>query len=186
MSEVTIEALQPVMLVTCAWYAVSAVFLQLAGSGNNLIKDATPLHKKWGDRTFGNLVEQSTPFLIGMWGHAVFVSPPKAAALGTAWVVIRLFYPVVWAVTKEVPLAVTLPNYAILGWMFATTAAQLSFGIELRSWVGGWDIIGIVLSAVCFNVWFSCVTMPLQKKLQEHVFQGGDDESAGLLAQPSR
>mmetsp|Transcript_118719 Transcript_118719/g.206761 ORF Transcript_118719/g.206761 Transcript_118719/m.206761 type:complete len:185 (-) Transcript_118719:474-1028(-) len=181
MSEVTIEALQPVMLVTCAWYAVSAVFLQLAGSGNNLIKDATPLHKKWGDRTFGNLVEQSTPFLIGMWGHAVFVSPPKAAALGTAWVVIRLFYPVVWAATKEMPVAITMPNYAILIWMYAVTAAQLSCGIDLRSWVGGFDTIGCILCGALFMALFFAVTLPTQRLMQQRVFPPAPEESAALL-----
>jgi len=171
MSEVTIEALQPVMLVTCAWYAVSVVFLQLAGSGNNMVKDATPCHKQWGDRTFGNLMEQSPAFLVLMWSHAVVVCPHSATALGTAWLAIRCFYPVVYAATKVIPFVVTMPNYGILAWMFAITAAKLILGADLRDHVGGHDALGCLLGGACFLVVFSGVVLPLQRVLQRTVFR---------------
>ncbi|KAL3907270.1 MAG: hypothetical protein SGPRY_010233 [Prymnesium sp.] len=48
------------------------------------------------DRTVGNLVEQSLPFLLGMYGYALLVSPGTAAAAGWLWLLFRSYYPIVY------------------------------------------------------------------------------------------
>ena len=48
------------------------------------------------DRTVGNMVEQSAPFLVALWAHAKFLDPIRAAKLGWLWLAFRAFYPKVW------------------------------------------------------------------------------------------
>lgn len=67
-----------------------------------------------GDRTVGNLLEQSIPFLTALWLHAVFVDPASAAQLGWYYLGFRAIYPFVFF--KGVPLLFvsTLPGYFLV------------------------------------------------------------------------
>ena len=66
------------------------------------------------DRTVGNMMEQSLPFLVSLWLHAIFVDIGSAAQLGWIWLLFRAIYPVVFA--RGVPLLFlsTVPGYSIL------------------------------------------------------------------------
>ena len=66
------------------------------------------------NRTVGNAVEQTAPFLISMWLHAVFLDPRSAAKLGWAWLGFRAVYPAVFGKVPWMFLS-TLPGYAIIG-----------------------------------------------------------------------
>ena len=48
------------------------------------------------NRTVGNMVEQSAPFLVALWAHARFLDPIRAAKLGWVWLAFRALYPKVW------------------------------------------------------------------------------------------
>ena len=64
------------------------------------------------DRTVGNMCEQSVPFLLSLWMHAVFIDGRAAAKLGWAWLCFRALYPAVfgslWVFSS------TLPRYSII------------------------------------------------------------------------
>ncbi len=66
------------------------------------------------DRTVGNLVEQSIPFLAALWMHAVFVSPSSAAAYGWAYLLCRAFYPIVFYLGVPYLFISTIPGYVII------------------------------------------------------------------------
>lgn len=46
-----------------------------------------------GDRTVGNMLEQSFPFLVSLWLHAFYADVGSAAQLGWIWLLFRAFYP---------------------------------------------------------------------------------------------
>lgn len=49
------------------------------------------------DRTVGNMLEQSLPFLLGVWLYALTISPVSAAYYGWAWLGLRALYPIGFA-----------------------------------------------------------------------------------------
>tara|TARA_B110001452_G_scaffold146556_1_gene121856 strand:- start:889 stop:1566 length:678 start_codon:yes stop_codon:yes gene_type:complete len=80
------------------------------------------------DRSVGNLLEQTPPFLIGIWLHALAASPDHAAGLGWLWLLLRACYPVAFAYPSMTPRFwglqrclgiswvnfITWPSYAIV------------------------------------------------------------------------
>ena len=60
------------------------------------------------DRTVGNYLEQSVPFLVSLWAHAAFVSPVNAAAVGWTWIAFRFIYP--WAYRMRFPGCSSAPS----------------------------------------------------------------------------
>ena len=68
-------------------------------------------------RTTGNFLEQSLPFLLGVWLHAFFVSPYTAGLYGWCWLSVRSFYPLVYGRGGAL-FAVTVPNYVLIGMLF--------------------------------------------------------------------
>ena len=69
------------------------------------------------NRSVANLIEQTIPFLLGIWLHCVFVDPLAAARLGWLWIAVRGFYPFVFG-KGPLLFAVTLPNYVCIFLMF--------------------------------------------------------------------
>jgi len=55
------------------------------------------------DRTVGNLLEQTPPFLLGLWLHAMAASPEVAARLGWWWLMLRASYPIAFAYPSMSP-----------------------------------------------------------------------------------
>ena len=80
------------------------------GGGNSAVLAA--------DRAAGNYMEQLVPFLLSLYGHAVFVSSSRAAAFGWAWIFFRSYYG--FTFVKRMALISTLPAYACLWWMLGT------------------------------------------------------------------
>jgi hypothetical protein len=72
------------------------------------------------NRTVGNYMEQYIPFLVGLYGHALFVDANAAASLGWLWLAFRSYYPFVFGAKFPALLASTLPAYGVLWWMIAT------------------------------------------------------------------
>ena len=70
------------------------------------------------DRTVGNIMEQSFPFLVSLWLHAIFVSVNGAAKLGWAWLLSRAIYPAVF--TPGIPFLFlsTMPGYLFILLLF--------------------------------------------------------------------
>jgi len=74
------------------------------------------------DRTVGNMLEQSVPFLMALWLNAAVNSPRSAAHLGWAWLALRACYPLAFH-RKPLPGArfgvsslslITYPSYALI------------------------------------------------------------------------
>ncbi len=67
-----------------------------------------------GDRTVGNMLEQSFPFLVSLWLHAFYADVGSAAQLGWIWLLFRAIYPAVFS--KGIPflLLSTVPGYTVL------------------------------------------------------------------------
>ena len=88
------------------------------------------------DRSVGNLLEQTPPFLMALWLHAFTVSPHDAAWYGWVWLVLRATYPVAFAHPSMTPALwgvqrifgiswvnfITWPSYAIVWTMLYKTA----------------------------------------------------------------
>lgn len=82
------------------------------------------------DRSVGNLLEQTPPFLLALWLHALTVSPHAAAWYGWLWLLLRASYPIafafpsmspaMWGVQRLVGISwvsfVTWPSYFVV-WM---------------------------------------------------------------------
>lgn len=90
------------------------------------------------DRSVGNLLEQTPPFLLGLWLHALAASPTTAARLGWWWLMLRASYPVafaypsmspsLWGVQRRLGISwvsfVTWPSY-VLVWSLLYGAADV-------------------------------------------------------------
>jgi hypothetical protein len=66
------------------------------------------------DRSVGNLIEQSIPFLFSLWMCAVFYSPSYAARHGWYWLLSRSYYPFVFYKGLPWILFSTIPGYIII------------------------------------------------------------------------
>ena len=86
------------------------------------------------DRTVGNMLEQSPPFLISVWLHAFTASPATAAWLGWLWLLLRALYPIafahpsmsrsLWDLQRALGISwinfVTWPSYVIIWYLLVT------------------------------------------------------------------
>lgn len=80
------------------------------------------------DRSVGNLVEQSLPFLLGMYGYALLVSPGTAAAAGWLWLLFRSYYPIVYQMRFPGLFSSTITAYTVviyLWWGVLSAACAL-------------------------------------------------------------
>jgi uncharacterized MAPEG superfamily protein len=73
------------------------------------------------DRTFLNMLEQSPLFLMGLWMHAVFVSPESAATAGWLYIVFRAMYPIVFSMGIPWLFVSTFTNYFVVWYLIGTT-----------------------------------------------------------------
>ena len=92
------------------------------------------------DRSVGNLLEQSLPFLLALWLNAFIVSPVDAAGLGWSWLFLRALYPIafahpsmspaLWGLQRQLGISwitfVTWPSYFIV-WSMLIGAARACF-----------------------------------------------------------
>jgi len=122
---------------------------------------------KWADRTFMNMNEQAIFFFVSLWSFALFVDPAQAANLGTAYLVLRVFYPVVWAALCDpskpgppFPLLFldTFPQYGINIYECISVVVKVNGG-DMRSMLMGWDTIGCVLCTIAMLMWAVGITM---------------------------
>lgn len=78
------------IVVTGAWLGMYYKYMCLGPTAR--LAGTSEAHTFSCERCFGNLHEQSVPFLASLWLHAAFVSPADAAILGAAWLVLRALY----------------------------------------------------------------------------------------------
>lgn len=90
------------------------------------------------DRTVGNMVEQTPPFLLSIWLHALIASPAIAARCGWLWLILRACYPVafahpsmspsLWDAQRQLGISwvnfVTWPSYAIVWALLLSVAME--------------------------------------------------------------
>ena len=86
------------------------------------------------------MLEQTPPFLLGLWLHAMTASPATAARLGWWWLMLRASYPVafaypsmsprLWGLQRRLGISyvsfVTWPSYAVV-WSLLYSAAEVSW-----------------------------------------------------------
>lgn len=150
--------MRPVVLVTIGWNALYFCFLQgqaasafwmhkhrreTASRKRDEVREQKTLSfadVKYGpsrsnagmvltmDRSVGNMLEQTPPFLLGVWLHALAASPDDAARLGWIWLLLRASYPLafaypsmtpaLWGLQRSIGISwvsfVTWPSYAIV------------------------------------------------------------------------
>merc|ERR1711939_787332 len=118
-----------VSLVTCAWGCMAYVFMPWGPTAN--MTGQNEAQKKFGDRSFMNLLEQAPMFLTSLWLFAINCSATEATALGTAYLVLRALYPVMWLIKggknvgypMPVGFFVTFPAYAVILTMYISVIA---------------------------------------------------------------
>jgi hypothetical protein len=80
-----------------------------------------------GDRSVGNLMEQTPLFLLSLWLHAAFVDPSGAAFWGWLWIVSRSIYPFAFYSGPPYLFASTIPGYLCLSGL-VIPVGRLAFG----------------------------------------------------------
>ena len=88
--------------------------------GNVKYGKAGGVHVLRAERTVGNMVEQSLPFLVSLWLHAVYADPSSAARLAAIWLGLRGCYPLLFGRMYfhfPLHLIVTFPNYVVIAAM---------------------------------------------------------------------
>ena len=100
-----VTGLEGPAIVNAAYIIMAYNFMPLGPTAKGLgiggmagIPSVTDAQYNWGNRAFGNMMEQAPLFLAGLWLHALFVSPVVATQLGGAYLFLRLCYPVLWAI----------------------------------------------------------------------------------------
>lgn len=169
--------LMPVAVVTAAWSLLGYVVMVLGPTA--ALTGGSKAQCKWGDRTFMNMQEQAALFLSSLWTCAFFVSAEKAASLGTAYVLLRALYPIIWlAVGVETPyphiFLSTFPQYGINLYML-TMVLLKSAGdrVDLTAFFGGFDALGVFVFTAAYYTYALKLLPVLQTSLVAKCFAAG-------------
>lgn len=81
------------------------------------------------DRSVINTQEQMLPFIVSFWLYAIFLSPVTATWLGSSYIILRFFYPILLGkkISKQQSkkvIFVTLPSYLVIFYMLASLVWQ--------------------------------------------------------------
>merc|ERR1719461_2297899 len=143
----TSEAYHKVAGATLLWCYIYYSYMAIDMHAGGMFKDkqgTDPHCRKWGDRVFNNLREQSPVFIVSMWTYAFIVDPDWAGTVGFCWCGFRLLYPIIWALgpQPEPPAPPkpflglsTVPGYIINMFFILSTLfkiADVSLATELR------------------------------------------------------
>ena len=79
------------------------------------------------NRIAGNFMEQFPPFLLGLYGHTIFVDANRAAAVGWLWVAFRCYYPFGFGRDRSSPMIFvsTIPAYCCVWYLVIATVCTL-------------------------------------------------------------
>lgn len=115
---------------------VCSFFAMLGGqlSTNNGSDNA----KRIAERTMMNTMEQTWPFLLCLWLHAIFVDPVTSVPLGWFYVAMRYLYSIFYGWYGQFTLLgeiSTQPNYCVIFWFVLAIVAKCHFGIHLHETV---------------------------------------------------
>lgn len=137
-------SLHGVVLVTAAW-----VFLIYVAMGRqkgvqytkkqhpDSISDAVATQAgRIAERGLMNTVEQSGPFLLCLWLHAIFVNPEVSVLFGWFYVISRFFYGLLYGMYGEMNLmveVVTQNNYVVIGWWLLAIVFKCTSGHDLHT-----------------------------------------------------
>ena len=128
---------------------------------------ANDAQKKFGDRTFMNLIEQAPLFLTSLWLMALHCGDSEASMLGAAYLVLRAFYPIMWlikggnAVGYPMPVGffVTFPAYAVIITMYVSCIASVGFETVIPGGVGA--KFGMVAGITILYLMYAIKVCPL-------------------------
>jgi hypothetical protein len=90
---------------------------------------------KIAERGLMNTVEQSGPFLLTLWLHAIFVNPDVSTMFGALYVALRFFYGLCYGAYGEMNLSVqviTQSNYIVVGWWLTAIVVKCCYGVDLH------------------------------------------------------
>mmetsp|Transcript_16375 Transcript_16375/g.42289 ORF Transcript_16375/g.42289 Transcript_16375/m.42289 type:complete len:204 (-) Transcript_16375:79-690(-) len=105
-----------------------------------------------GDRTFLNALEQSIPFLTGLWSCAVLVNGNLATVLGSIAVFTRIWFPIFWSWGEEgkwnpmVELS-TQPWYLMVFSMHGSVALWALWGINVAA------LHPLIIAFICIGLY---------------------------------
>jgi len=152
----TMQALQGVALVTCAFIWMWYIFLgHQVGIKftEGLTTDVQDQAKFIADRSVINTMEQALPFLSLMWLEALFVNPETARLLGWIYVATRFLYPITYGMYGQFNTAVeisTSPNYVIIFYFMFTVFHKCAFGEDFHTKVDAISpFLMLVVGFVC-------------------------------------
>jgi len=185
--------LRGVGLVSCAFIFMWYIFLGHQVSLNfntTLDADIKTQAKFVADRSVANTLEQSFPFLILLWVHALFVNPATSCTLGWIYVVTRFLYPLTYGMYGQFTLAVELstqPNYCVIFYYLLAVVHKCSNGEDLHTKVHAvspWLMIPLMVAvAMIALIVFLVLTKPTTamivagvKKEKGYVDPEEDDE----------
>jgi len=132
----SIEAYQSPVLVTVAYAALYFAMMTYGMTVRIRLNRSAKARGERFDRYFSddrellaadrmqlNMLEQMPLFLVGLWLHAVFVSPVSAGLAGWVYVAGRALYPFLLGkrLGKVIPFRIfyaTMPGYAVMIYLF--------------------------------------------------------------------
>jgi len=146
-------------------------------------------NKLWemGDRSFLNLAEQTPFFLTLMWMYAIFCGAPLAGTAGLWYCVIRIFFPIFWAVKGQWNLLIeistqgcyTVNNYFLAALFYLVcTGRQL---VEVMPQNTAVFVLSLVVLHVVMNVALAVPFFGVSKLLQRLFDSAGGELKQALL-----
>jgi hypothetical protein len=153
------------------------------------------------DRGVINTLEQSIPFLMLVWLHAIFVNPRTSAALAWVFVACRFLYPITYGMYGQMNSVVELPQwtcYAEVFYLLIALIYKVGKGQDLHTDANSISpalVFGPIFAAqVCTLLAFTLLAKPAVTVIYKGVewdqdYVAGDsspedgDASRGLMGQ---
>jgi len=161
--QAVLDACSSSVVVTVAWcimyynYIGTAV---LGTFGNSMFEmftdeDVTDKYGPIASRFSGNMMEQSLPFLLGLWMYTLFVDYNQAKWLGITYLVARGLYPLMYIVNGKFTHwfeFLTQPGYGVVG--------VLLLGSFIQAVGGNWKDWGSFGAPICGFLFGSLAIFP--------------------------
>jgi hypothetical protein len=110
------------------------------------------------DRGVINTLEQSVPFFLCLWMHALFVNPDTSSVVGWIYVIARYLYPIFYGMygqfSNMVEYFSAQMNYACIAWFFWATLYKCSKDSDLHTDLTKTSpyLIPLVVLIACFSI----------------------------------
>mmetsp|Transcript_28609 Transcript_28609/g.62512 ORF Transcript_28609/g.62512 Transcript_28609/m.62512 type:complete len:240 (-) Transcript_28609:13-732(-) len=130
--------------------------------GEDLSADERTAASKIAERGVYNNIEQSIPFLILLWLHALFVNPRTSVTLGWIYLASRYAYPITFGMYGQFNSLVEVPQqitYAINFYLIYAVTYKCHTGSDLHTTVN--DISPLLMCAVTLVATMTCTVVYL-------------------------